>query len=215
MTHPRGRAAGNGGSVALALALAAAPAMAQDDPAATVSEFLDTIVAKDFDGLAGYFCEEFADEAARFDISSLAAGLPEGVDAQALLDAFILGVEVESLETVSQTDTEAVVHVAGTLSMDIDSEAIVPFVESMIEASGLEVDESTVEMFMTIVASEFTPMSESIEGDIELVAGEERPWLICGDLDLDGTTAAGSPAPDISAAPAVEASPAPSAATTE
>jgi hypothetical protein len=214
MTRSRSRVAGLAGSVALALSLAAAPAMAQDDPAATISEFLDTIVAKDFAGLADYFCEESVDQAAQFDISALAAGLPEGVDTQALLDAFILGVEVETLETVSQTDTDAVVHVAGTLSMDIDTEAIVPFVESMIEASGLEVDETTVEMFMNIVASEFTAMSESIEGDIELVAGESRPWLICGDLDFGGATE-DSPAPVASAVPAAEASPVVSPATTE
>ena len=70
-----------------------------------MQSFLDAIEAKDFAALPSYFCEEFADQASTFDLTTLAGTLPEGTDAQALLDAFILDAEVTNLEVVSQTDT--------------------------------------------------------------------------------------------------------------
>jgi hypothetical protein len=76
-------------------------------------------------------------------------------------------------------------------------------VTDIIEMTGMEADEATVEMFMSIVASEFESMSETVDGEVTLVAGEERPWLICDDLDFGSSV-------DSSADPSAEASMAPS-----
>ena len=64
-----------------------------------------------------------------FDLSALAGTLPEGTDAQSLLDAFILDTEVASLEVVSQTDSEAVVKLVAHHVMSIDTEALAPFID--------------------------------------------------------------------------------------
>jgi hypothetical protein len=193
------RMAALAGSLTLAMSVAAMPVAAQDDPSATIQEFMDTLVAKDFESLKGYFCEEQADQAAQFDLSALTEGMPPGVDMQAMLDAFIFDIQLDTLETISQDDAEAVVRMAGTMTLDVDREALVPVVTAIIEMSGMEADEATVEMFMSIVASEFETMSETVDGEVTLVAGEDRPWLICDDLDFGS-----------SAEPSAEASLAPS-----
>jgi hypothetical protein len=184
MIHPRKRMAAIAGSVALSLSMALAPAvMAQDSPEATIQGFMDAVVEKDFDALAGYFCEAEASQAAQFDMSAVAGDFPEDFDVQALLDAFIFEISLDELEVMTQSDTEAVVQVVGSMAMDLDQEALVPFVEAVIEMSGMEVDEATVAMFMDIVASEFEAQAETIDGDVTLVPGDDG-WLICSDLDF-------------------------------
>jgi hypothetical protein len=200
MTNPRMRSVAIGGSMALALSIVATPALAQDDPTATIQGFMDAIVAKDFEALPSYFCEAEADQAAQFDLAAIAGEMPEGLDVQSLLDAFIFDIQLESMEVISQDETEAVVAVTGTMAMDIDPEPLVPFVEAIIEMSGMEADEATVEMFMGMMTAEFEAQSESIDTEVTLVPGETRPWLICSDLDFsgdsvtdDGTTEGASP----------------------
>ncbi len=184
MIDPRTRMAAVAGSMALTMSLAVAPvAMAQDTPQDAIQGFMDAVVAKDFEALPGYFCEGEAAQAAEFDISALAGEMPEGIDVQSLLDAFIFEVSLNSMELISESETEAVVHVEGSMGMDLNAEALVPFVEAVIEMSGMEVDEATVEMFMGIVTSEFEAESEAIDAEVTLVPGESG-WLICSDLDF-------------------------------
>jgi hypothetical protein len=206
MTDPRLRMAAVAGSLALSMSLTLAPAvMAQDGPEATIQSFMDTLVAKDFEALPAFFCEEQAEQAAQFDVSSLAGDLPEGMDVQSLLDAFIFDISVDSMEVVSQTETDAVVHVIGSMSMDLDEEALVPFVEAIIEMSGMEADEATVEMFLGLMASEFEAQSEDIDDAIELVAGDDGGWLICSDLDFTSSdTTDGDAMPTDTPEPSVE-----------
>jgi hypothetical protein len=184
MTDPRTRVAAVAGSLALSMSLALAPAaMAQDGPEATIEGFMDAVAAKDFDALPGYFCEAEAEQAAQFDLAALAGEMPEGMDVSTLLDAFIFDISLDSLEVVSESETEATVHVVGSMAMDIDAEALLPFVESVIEMSGMEADEATVAMFMDIVASEFEAEAEEIDDDVTLVS-EDGAWRICSDLDF-------------------------------
>ena len=186
MTNPRMRLAAVAGSMALAMSIVATPAMAQDDPTDTIQGFMDAVVAKDFEAMPSFFCEAEAEQAAQFDVSALAGDMPPGLDVQSLLDAFIFDVQLEAMEVVSQTDTEAVVQVTGSMAMDIDPEAMVPFVEAIIEMSGMEADEATVQMFMGMITAEFEAESEELDGEVTLVPGEQMAWLICSDLDFGG-----------------------------
>jgi hypothetical protein len=172
------------GSLALAASLVAGPAaLAQDGPEATIEGFLAAVEAKDFEALPTYFCAEFADQVADFDISSLVADLPEGTDPQSILDAFVLDAEIETLELVSETDTEAIVKLVGTLSMSVDTAALGPLVEGLLAASGVEVTPDMVEMMMGLMAEEFaTTESTVIDEEITLAPGEMMPWVICDEL---------------------------------
>jgi hypothetical protein len=213
----RPRVAALAGGIVVALSLASVPvALAQEDgPDATVTAFLAAIEAKDFEALPSFFCEEFASQAGAFDLSALADTLPEGADAQALLDAFILDTEVTSLDVVSQTDTEAVVKLVGTISMGIDTEALAPFVLSILSAVAPEaspeasLDPTMVATMTDAIASEFTAETTDINEEITLVPGESMPWVICSQLgdSADASPAAsGEPVADPMASP--EASPA-------
>jgi|GEM_PF-6239039 len=183
MTNPRMRMAAVAGSLALSLSFAAAPAvLAQEGPEATIQGFMDAVVAKDFEALPSYFCEAQAAQAANFDMAALAEEMPPGLDVQSLLDAFIFDVTLDSIDVLSQTDTEAVTHVMGSMAMDIDVEVLTPFIEAIIEMSGMEADEDTIAMFTDMMLSEFEAESIEIDDDVTLVAGEEMPWLICSDL---------------------------------
>jgi hypothetical protein len=210
MSHSRTRLAALAGSVALSVALVSAPAvLAQDGPEATVEALLAAIEAKDFEALPSFFCAEFAEQASAFDMSALTEGMPPGMDATALLDAFILDTEIATLEVLSQTDTEATVKLEGSMSMDIDVEAMAPFIEALVEMSGLEVTPETVEMFSGLMMSEFEAESTEISEEITLVPGEAMAWVVCSELGAAGTgledgTAGESFAPAESAAPVAE-----------
>ncbi len=210
MSHSRTRLAALAGSVALSVALVSAPAvLAQDGPEATVEALLAAIEAKDFEALPSFFCAEFAEQASAFDMSALTEGMPPGMDATALLDAFILDTEIATLEVLSQTDTEATVKLEGSMSMDIDVEAMAPFIEALVEMSGLEVTPETVEMFSGLMMSEFEAESTEISEEITLVPGEAMAWVVCSELgaaggSLEDGTAGESFDPAESAAPVAE-----------
>jgi len=210
MSHSRTRLAALAGSVALSVALVSAPAvLAQDGPEATVEALLAAIEAKDFEALPTFFCAEFAEQASAFDMSALTEGMPPGMDATALLDAFILDTEIATLEVLSQTDTEATVKLEGSLSMDIDVEAMAPFIEALVEMSGLEVTPETVEMFSGLMMSEFEAESTEISEEITLVPGETMAWVVCSELgaaagSLEDGTAGESFDPAESAVPVAE-----------
>jgi hypothetical protein len=209
MSHTPKRFASIAGSLALASALVSTPAvLAQDGPEATVEGLLAAIEAKDFAALPSFFCAEFSEQVSAFDMSALTGGMPAGLDASALLDAFILDTEVTSLEVLSQTDTEALVQLEGSMSMDINTEAMVPFIEALVEMSGMEVTPETVEMFSGLMLSEFQAEETTISEQITLVPGEAMPWVVCSELGaaaggLDDGTADASPVPVESIAPAV------------
>ena len=201
MNTLRTRAAAVAGGMALTMSLALAPAaMAQQDtPEDAIRSFMDAVAAKDFEALPGYFCLDQAAQAAQFDISALAGEMPEGMDVQSLLDAFIFDIQLDSVDVVSQTDTEAVVSISGSMGMDINTEALVPFVTNIIEMSGMEADEATVDMFMGMVTAEFESQTEDIDADITLVPNAEGQWQICSDLSFGESALMGeeaSAAPD-------------------
>jgi len=180
--------AGVAGTMALSMSLALAPStMAQGSPEDAIQGFMDAVVAKDFAALPNFFCEAEAAQAAQFDLGALAGEMPPGLDVQSLLDAFILDVTLDSSEVVSESESEAVVHIVGSMSMDLDQEALVPFVEAVIEMAGMEVDDASVDMFMGMIASEFQAESESIDADVTLVPGDDG-WLICSNLEFAGAT---------------------------
>ena len=111
------------------------------------------------------------------------------MDVNTLLDAFILDTEIASMEVVSQSDTEAIVQVDGSMTMDIDAEAMVPFIQALLEMSGMEATPETIEMFSGMMMSEFEAESTEISEEITLVPGEDGGWLICDQLGAldDGT----------------------------
>lgn len=181
----RSRVAILAASLALSLSLLAAPAaVAQyDSPEAAVQGLLDDIGAANFEAIAGWFCEDFADQAAMLDMSQLSEGLPPDVDPATVLDAFRFDVMVESIETVSQSDTEALVRVVATLAMNVDVPALEPLIVAILEMSGQEVTPDMIDMVSGMMASEIAGETLDISEEIVVVPNEDGTWgKICSEL---------------------------------
>ena len=116
-------------SGALALSLVGAPAVmaaepSADDPVATVNTLLDTMIAKDFAGIATLVCAEKREEVtANFDLTQAFAGMPPGVDMQMLIDALILETPDREITLVSNDGAVAIVDVVATMTISLEEEA--------------------------------------------------------------------------------------------
>ena len=153
------------------------------------------IEAANFEAIGGWFCEEFAEQASRLDMSALAADLPPNVDTSTMLDAFDFDVAVESIETVSETDNEAIVSVVAQLTMNIDVPALEPLIVALLEAGGQEVTPDMVEMVGGLMASQIGAESIDISEEITVVRNADGTWgQICSELggDDDDTGADGA-----------------------
>jgi len=213
MTMIRAGIAAVAGCITLTTSLALAPAtIAQDTPESTIQSFVNAVAARDYEALPTYFCEDQVEQAAQFDPSNLASMLPEmagmmpdGVDlesllgafdVQQLLDAFVFDIQLNGLETLSESEAEAVVHVAGTIAMDVDPEALAEFFAGIF---GDEFDDSAVELFFGPALADLGSQTEDIDADITLVSNDEGQWQICSDLSFGESALMGEEA---SAAPA-------------
>jgi hypothetical protein len=179
MTNPRMRLAAAAGSTALALSIVATPALAQDDPAETFTDFAAAFETLDLVQLPTFFCADQADALGGIGLADLTAGMPPGFDF--LFDAISIDLEVGSVEVLSQSETEAVIDVDAAASVEFDVEAIMPMMMEMAESFGAT-EEDLAQMQADMLAD--VPEAETIQitGEITLVPGEDRPWVICSDL---------------------------------
>ena len=168
------------------LSLVAAPAvLAQDGPEATIEGLLAAIEAKDFEAHAGLLLRRVRRPGERARLRAMTEGMPDSPEVQSLFDAIILDVEIASLEVLSQSDTEAIVELVASMTMDVDAEAMGPFVGVMLEMSGMPITDENVEMFTGLMLAEFEAESTDISEEITLVPGETMPWVICDELGAD------------------------------
>lgn len=195
----------------LAASLVGAPAMAADpsadDPVATVNTLLDTLIAKDFAGMAPLVCAEKRDEVvANFDLSqSMSEGMPPGVDLQALIDALILSTPDRQVTLVSNDGAVAIVSVVATLTISMDEEAAKAFIAQVLEGQGMEVTDEMVAMLLPQLMAEFSEGQDLSEDSIEVIL-EDGVWVVCEDLGSNDSDP--SPAPSGAPVASPEASPA-------
>jgi hypothetical protein len=171
------RMAAAAGSLALAISAIAAPvALAQDaDYQPTLDGLSAAIEAKDFEGLPMYFCEEQAAEMGGLDLASMEEGMPEGMDSQMLLDAIDFHVDITSSEEVSRTAEELVVSITGSMEMEINEEAIGPFIEALLSSMGEEeITADMVAMFSGLLMSQLPTEATDITSDLTAGGSEEE-----------------------------------------
>jgi hypothetical protein len=197
---------------ALSLLIAAPPAVAQgpsaDDPAATVTGLLDTLVAKDFAGVGRYVCA--AKRAAvidRFDLQTQFAELGEGVDVPALFDGITIATPDRSVTVTAVEGTTATVAVGGSITLDVTDDAARTFVTQLLVSQGSEVTDELLDQVTPLLVGQLeTP--QPLTGEV-LMTLEGGSWLVCD--DTFGAPAA-SPVPTGAVSqPIVSSGPAPSA----
>ena len=184
----RARVAALAASLALFLSLVAAPAVVAqgDSPEDAVQGLLADIEAANFDAIGGWFCAEFADQAASLDMSGMAASLPPGVDTATVLEAFAFEVVLDSIETISQSDTEAVVKLVAQLNMNIDVTLLEPLIVAVLEAGGQEATPDMIALVGGMMASEIGGEALDISEEIVVVPNEDGNWgKICSELGGD------------------------------
>lgn len=157
---------------------------AADTPEGAVTDVLDAFGAKDFGNLGPLVCEARRDEiVGQLDMTAAFAGL--GIEPQVILDAMTIAFEDPQVTLVSQDEASAIVHLATTMSMTItlDEETIRTIVVGVLEASGMEVTDQTVEEYVGILGASLNQsMSEEADTDVEVV-NENGEWLMCDTLD--------------------------------
>ena len=169
---------------------------AADTPEGAVMDVLDAFAAKDFGNLAPLVCEARRDEiVGQLDMTTAFAGA--GVEPQAILDGMTIAFEDPQVTLVSQDEASALVHLAGTMSMTIalDEETIRTMVVGMLESSGMEVTDQTVEQYIGLLGSSLNQsMSEEADTDVTVV-NENGEWLMCDTLDDAEPSASPSTSP--------------------
>ncbi len=154
-------------------------AQAADTPEGAVDALLDTILAKDWDGLAPLVCEAKRDEvAAQFDLTQVYGG--EGIDAGPLVDAMALRIDGRAVSLLSEVEGTASVQLRGTLHIAVDAAVAREWVRQSLEATGQPTDDTTVEQFLAFFL-------ESMEEGSDLtstvdVTREAGDWRVCDDL---------------------------------
>jgi hypothetical protein len=168
---------------ALALVLVAgacAPSAPAEGPAATVSEALAKVAAKDLDGLRTLACAG-QEDAIRDQLglpAAMGGELLPGLDTEALLDA--VGVDVSDVEfgdPVIEGDV-ARVPISGTLGVTFAADAMRPLLRDVLEQQGTAMtDEQLDALLKTLEAyGQDLPLDESIR-----LVREDGAWKICQD----------------------------------
>ncbi len=182
MSNQRMRIAALTGSLTLTATMLLTPAvLAQDDdPTATFTDFASAFENLDLAALPTFFCADQSEALGGIGLDGLTAAMPPGFDF--MLDAIDISMDIDKADVLSQSDTEAVIDVVATMTMSVDVEAMMPMLVEMMESFGAteeDIAQLQEEMMADVPEAETT----TIAGQITLVPGETRPWLICSDLE--------------------------------
>ena len=187
-------------SVLLALTLVALPggALAAEpsptDPVATVDGLLDTIVAKDFAGVAPFVCADKRQVIAqRFDLEQALGALGAGVDVASLLAGMSVTIDGRSVTLVSNDGTTAQVAVAGTLTPTVDPVVAREFLRQLLTSSGQEVTDALLDQYQPMLIAQLEATQDLADPGITVVL-EGGAWLVCDDF---GGVSTATPAPTI------------------
>ncbi len=194
----------------LALSMVGAPAIAAepsaDDPVASVNGLLDALLAKDFAGIGAFVCAEKREDVTEdFDLTQAFAGMAEGVDVQALIDALVLATPDRVVTLASNDGALALVDVVATMTITLEEEAAKVFIAQLLEGQGMEATDEMVTALLPGLQAQFAE-GEDLTDQVEVVLEEGR-WLVCDDLgdDADASTspgASGEPMTSPAASPA-------------
>jgi hypothetical protein len=149
------------------------------DPVATVNTLLDVFIGRRFDQVRMFACAASAD-----DLDShlnyekiVSANLPAGMDAKGLIDSMTFAIPDRALSLTSNDGTTAVVHLIGTLVIDVNQDTLRPWVKQLLVAAGEDSSDASVDAAMaTIVKSNAT--SGDLTRDITLTM-DSGHWVIC------------------------------------
>lgn len=165
--------------LALALTLTACGgSKGGDEPTDVVKKAVKSSVKMDLDGAAKYVCQAQRDEfELDFDLFSiLDAMLDAELDPDDVLDA-IKKIKLEDMEyEETKDDDQAVVHVEGTMKVELDQDKFKELVKAAGE-SGPPISDEKIDSGLDILAGMLS-QGMPIDDDIPLIKEDDK-WVIC------------------------------------
>ena len=148
------------------------------DPASVVTGAMQAVANKDVDALRGFACAAQQDEIAeQFDLTGGLGELAPGVDAEQVLEAITIDTSQVTVGSPSVDGSTATVQLGGSMTIDIDAEALRPIIVAALEAQGMPTDDASVDAMLGMLGG-FTgqpiPMTETLE-----LVQEGGAWKIC------------------------------------
>ena len=174
------------------------------DPVATVDGFLDTLLAKDSAHLGDYVCAAQRDAIARSVdfLPALAASLPAGFDASALMAGLTLTADPRSVTLVTSDASKATVSLAATLGVTMNEDVLRTTLGEYIKATQPTATDAVIEQAL---AQALPQMMAQLQGIRSVIAGtadlvmEGGVWVICGGSAF--ASAAATPGASAAASP--------------
>jgi len=149
-----------------------------NDPVSVVNEAMNAAETGGFSKLTEFACQANKDDITEAfgsgDLSGLAAA---GIDANELLGAMKIDFQDMAVTPVSQSGSEATVHLKGKMAMTFDEAKIREVMKKVIEAQGMPVDDATIDAAMSMMTAQLT-QTQDIETDMKVLQ-ENGKWVIC------------------------------------
>jgi len=150
-----------------------------NDPVSVVNEAMNAAETGGFSKLTEFACQANKDDISEAfggggDLGALAAA---GIDPNELLGAMKIDFQDMAVTPVSQSGSEATVHVKGKMAMTFDEAKIREVMKKVIEAQGMPVDDATIDAAMSMMTAQLT-QTQDIETDMKVLQ-ENGKWVIC------------------------------------
>ena len=125
-----------------------------NDPVSVVNEAMDAAETGGFTKLTEFACQANKDDISEAfgggDLGGLAAA---GIDPNELLGAMKIDFQDMAVTPVSQSGSEATVHLKGKMAMTFDEAKIREVMKKVIEAQGMPADDATIDAAMSMITA--------------------------------------------------------------
>jgi hypothetical protein len=150
---------------------------AANDPSGVVSAALAAAQSGGIGKLADFACAAHKNDimgAFGGDAGSLTAA---GLKAEDVFGAMSMSVANVTTKEVSKTDTTAIVHVTGDMTINVDKEKFKAVAKTLLAAQGLPADDATIDAMVSAMATSLSK-TQKLDEDVKVV-NEGGKWLVC------------------------------------
>ena len=149
-----------------------------NDPVSVVNEAMNAAETGGFSKLTEFACQANKDDISEaFGGGDLGALSAAGIDPNELLGAMKIDFQDMAVTPVSQSGSEATVHLKGKMAMTFDAEAIRTIVKQILEAQGLDATDQMIDVAMSAMEEQLT-QTQDIDTDMKVIQ-ENGKWVLC------------------------------------
>ena len=151
------------------------------DPVGAVNSLINAVVAKQSDKIPPLLCTAKRDDLTKkFDLTAALAAAPSGVDMKSIISSMTITTKDLAVTQKSATADAAVVHVKGTLLMNMPDDKLKEYIKTLMSQSGQTPTDDQVSQMVTTFKDQLTK-GQAMDSDVDVVK-EGSTWLVCGDF---------------------------------